>query len=48
MNVLAYNKENLQVKIHYLIRDLQYQPKVWTHILIQEFFFILTIFYIVE
>jgi hypothetical protein len=25
---------------------LQYQSKVWTHILIQGFFFILTIFYL--
>jgi hypothetical protein len=28
--------------------DIQYQSKVWTHLLIQGFFFILTIFYIVE
>ena len=28
--------------------DVQYQSKVWTHLLIQGFFFIFTIFYIVE
>ena len=27
---------------------IQYQSKVWTHLLIQGFFFIFTIFYIVE
>ena len=30
------------------IDDIQYQSKVWTHLLIQRFFFIFTIFYIVE
>ena len=33
------------LNIHY---HLQNQSKVWTHLLIQEFFFIFTIFYIVE
>ena len=28
--------------------DIEYQSKVWTHLLIQGFFFIFTIFYIVE
>ena len=28
--------------------NVQYQSKVWTHLLIQGFFFIFTIFYIVE
>ena len=30
------------------IYDIQYLSKVWTHLLIQGFFFIFTIFYIVE
>jgi hypothetical protein len=29
------------------VSDIQYQPKVWTHLLIQGFFFVCTIFYIV-
>ena len=28
--------------------NMQYQTKVWTHLLIQGFYFIFTIFYIVE
>ena len=47
-----YLKTEFQYYI-YMCRDIvvmevQYQSKVWTHLLIQGFFFICTIFYIVE
>ena len=50
------HKNEVETELHFLtscqlydhIRDVQYQSKVWTHLLIQGSFFILTNFYIVE